>query len=298
MNNHLADLSRKLVERNNIPFVTAYCFTSEKIPMPEKISPYIYIIADGSMRLHTPSGIMDYIAGQYSISAIDTPFYGEVLNFSEVGDFTSLAIEISVNEIISVMLEIDGDLTDKILNGKLPEGVMSCSDEKVVASAIRLLELSDVPEFFPFMANQIKREIIFHVLCGSCGDRFIQSVINISRANDIYEINSWIKENYKTTFTVEELAKNNNMSVSNFHQKFKSAVGMGPLQCQKRLRLTEARRLMLNENMSVTEAAFEVGYESLSQFIRDYKKMFLAPPKEDIKLLKNKKTQSEHSNRA
>lgn len=143
---------------------------------------------------------------------------------------------------------------------------------------------------------KIKSEGI--VLCGSCGDRFIQSVKNISRANDIYEINSWIKENYKTAFTVEELAKNNNMSVSNFHQKFKSAVGMGPLQCQKRLRLTEARRLMLNENMSVTEAAFEVGYESLSQFIRDYKKMFLAPPKEDIKLLKNKKAQSEHSNRA
>ena len=75
------------------------------------------------------------------------------------------------------------------------------------------------------------------------------------------------------------------MSVSRFHQKFKSAVGMGPLQCQKRLRLTEARRLMLNENISVTEAALEVGYESLSQFIRDYKRMFYAPLKEDIQAL-------------
>lgn len=102
MNNHLADLSRKLAGNNNIPFVTAYCFTSEKIPMPEVNSPYIYIIADGSMRLHTPSGIMDYIAGQYSISAIDTPFYGEVLDFSEVGDFTSLAVEIGVNELLSL----------------------------------------------------------------------------------------------------------------------------------------------------------------------------------------------------
>ena len=72
------------------------------------------------------------------------------------------------------------------------------------------------------------------------------------------------------------------MSVSLFHQKFKSAVGMGPLQCQKRLRLTEARRLMLEESKNVTEASADVGYESLSQFIRDYRKMFGAAPKEDV----------------
>lgn len=72
------------------------------------------------------------------------------------------------------------------------------------------------------------------------------------------------------------------MSVSLFHQKFKSAVGMGPLQCQKRLRLTEARRLMLDDNKNVTEASIEVGYESVSQFIRDYRKMFGSAPKEDI----------------
>lgn len=72
------------------------------------------------------------------------------------------------------------------------------------------------------------------------------------------------------------------MSVSLFHQKFKSAVGMGPLQCQKRLRLTEARRLMLDESKNVTEASVEVGYESLSQFIWDYRRMFRAAPKEDI----------------
>lgn len=80
---------------------------------------------------------------------------------------------------------------------------------------------------------------------------------------------------------MEELAEQKNMSVSLLHQKFKSAVGMGPLQCQKRLRLTEARRLMLDENRNATEAALEVGYESTSQFTRDYRKMFGASPKED-----------------
>lgn len=79
------------------------------------------------------------------------------------------------------------------------------------------------------------------------------------------------------------------MSVSLFHQKFKSAVGMGPLQCQKRLRLTEARRLMLDENKNVTQASLEVGYESVSQFTRDYRKMFGQSPKEDVMVLRGKR---------
>lgn len=286
MNKSLSDISRGFVN-GSIPFVTAYCTVSEQVSMPDK-GLYIYIVADGSMRLHTPSGIMDYAAGQYSVSAIDTPFAGEVLAFSEHDDFVSLSIEITPDEVISVILETDGDMIEKILRSELPDDVLSQADEQVVDSVIRLLRLSGKKEFLAFMGNQLKREIIFYALCGSCGKQFIQSIVNISGADDIYEINRWIKENYKTAFTVDELARNSNMSTSHFHQKFKSAVGMGPLQCQKRLRLTEARRLMLNENMSVTEAALEVGYESLSQFIRDYKKMFYAPPKEDIRTLKLK----------
>lgn len=131
------------------------------------------------------------------------------------------------------------------------------------------------------------QEVIYYVLCGSCGKQFLQGIANIAQADEIYEANSWIKENFRSAFTVEELAEQRNMSVSLFHQKFKSAVGMGPLQCQKRLRLTEARRLMLDENKNVTEASGEVGYESLSQFVRDYRKMFGKAPKEDIQYIQN-----------
>lgn len=160
---------------------------------------------------------------------------------------------------------------------------MAKSDNDIILSVEKLLSLLGDAERIPFMSMHIKREIIFNVLSGSCGKQFLQSIINIQKADKIYEVNSWIKQNYKTPFTVEKLASKLNMSVSAFHQKFKCAVGMGPLQCQKRLRLTEARRLMIDKNMSVTEAAFDVGYESVSQFIRDYRKMFKASPKEDIK---------------
>lgn len=111
--------------------------------------------------------------------------------------------------------------------------------------------------------------------------------MNIQQADEIYEANSWIKENFRAPFTVESLARQRNMSVSLFHQKFKSAVGMGPLQCQKRLRLTQAKRLMPEDDANVTEAAVEVGYESVSQFIRDYRRMFGLTPKEDIQNIRN-----------
>ena len=151
-------------------------------------------------------------------------------------------------------------------------GPVSYTHLDVYKRQAKLCSLLDAPDQLAFMGQHMKREIIFEVLCGSCGKQFLQSIINIQQAGEIYAANSWIKQNFKKPFTVEELAEQRNMSVSSFHQKFKSAVGMGPLQCQKRLRLTEARRMMLDEQATVTDASLEVGYESVSQFIRDYRK--------------------------
>lgn len=265
--------------KSHIQNVTLCRFKEGRIPMPQIENPYLYIVIDGTLRLYTPSGIMDYIEGQYSISKIDTPLSGTVLTFSEEQEFLAIAVEFTVNDVITTVLDIDDSLTEKIMNETIDEQDMSISDKAVIQSVYRLVTQGIPSEF---MQKNILREMIYYILCGSCGRQFMQSIINIQKADEIYEANSWIKRNFRDTFTVEDLAEQRNMSVSLFHQKFKSAVGMGPLQCQKRLRLTEARRLMLNENKNVTEASLEVGYESLSQFIRDYRKMFGAAPKEDI----------------
>lgn len=277
-----------LEECNKTPisYLTVYHFITDIIKMPETQTPYLYFIVDGSMRLHTPSGIMNYMAGQYSISAIDTPISGHVLTFSKNMDFLALSIEFTLDEVISVVLDIDGDLAERIINSKVSNQIMANSDNHVMDAIIKLLSIINEPDQLAFMGKHMKREIIFNVLCGSCGKQFLQSMIHIQQAGDIYKSNSWIKQNFKSSFTVEELAEQRNMSVSNFHQKFKNAVGMGPLQCQKRLRITEARRLMLDENINVTDASMNVGYESVSQFIRDYKKIFHASPKEDIQNLR------------
>lgn len=269
-----------------IPYLHIYQSISPNIIMPDSAAPYIWLIADGSMRLHTPSGIMDYLPGQYSVSAIDTPIAGQVLTRSEYQDFIAVSVSFTLDDAISVILDIEGNLTERIMQSDLDVEVMADFDKKVTESVLHLIKMQNHPEQIAFSAKMVRKEMIFDVLCGTCGRQFIQSITGIQQAGEIYKINTWIKENYKENFSVKELAKLGNMSVSNFHQKFKSAVGMGPLQCQKRLRLTEARRQMLDENASVTEAATNVGYDSISQFNRDYKKMFMTTPTEDIQILK------------
>ncbi len=276
-----------LNEKNEtiLPFLHLFRHTDKTISMPQAEIPYIYFVLDGEFRLYTPSGILDYVSEQYSVSAIDTPEYGYVLAFSEQHDFLTASVDFTANDVMSVIIALSDDIIEKILDDTLDDAFKGKQDQSVFSCLERMIDALNEPLSMEFLGEQARTEMIFHILCGSCGKSFIQSITNIKSAGEIYEANSWIKRNYRQSFKVEELAEQWNMSVSQFHQKFKNAVGMGPLQCQKRLRLTEARRLMLDEGKNATEAASDVGYESLSQFTREYRKMFGNSPTEDIQFL-------------
>lgn len=254
--------------------------------MPNMGDPYLYFVVAGMVRLHTPSGIMDYMPGQCSASAIDTPDTAYVLVPSEAGDCIALSLMLTLDDVTSVMIGLDETTTEAILAGTLSQEEKDAADGALADIAIRLVEALNAGARKTFLVKHLTHEAIFTMLMGSSGKQFLESIIRVRDSEDIYAANSWIKDNYRESFVVEELAARWNMSPSTFHQKFKNAVGMGPLQCQKRLRLTEARRMMLDEDANVTEAAFAVGYESSSQFSRDYKKAFGATPSEDIKALK------------
>ena len=266
--------------------VTAWRFTGGRIRMPEGEGLFLYLVLDGALRLHTPSGMLDYAPGQYSLSRVDTPLSATVLTPSAQGDFLALSIELSAHAVIETVLALDDALTGQVMAGQREEAAMVQADRALLEAVYRLLSAMDKPALHSqFLQGVMLQEVIYYLLCGSCGRQFLQSIAEIGEAEEIYRTNSWIKEHFRSSFTVEALAEQRNMSVSQFHQKFKSAVGMGLLQCQKRLRLTEARRLMLDEGRNVTEAALEVGYESVSQFIRDYRRIFGAAPGEDIRRL-------------
>lgn len=187
----------------------------------------------------------------------------------------------SLADIIGVILDTEGGTPFENAASKedhdVPENI-----EHLLSILERMLSLSRHPSSVGFMGKHLKRELMFAILTGRFGDALLKGVMNIQNAGDIYQINRWIKQNFRGVFSVQELADKTRLSVSRFHQKFKTAVGMGPLQCQKQLRLSEARRLMLVQDLSVTEAGMEVGYESLSQFIRDYRRQFGLTPLKDI----------------
>lgn len=242
----------------------------------------------GTLRLYASEGVLDYGPGQYVVPAFGSPRAGQLLAAPERGDFLALSRTFTPHDVLAVLLELEGNLAERIAGGQIPPAEQRAADESVLAAVGHLFSLLEDPNQLAFMARHLLQEILFHVLRGSQGTRLLNGAINGQGTDGIYAANIWIKEHFRQPFTVEELAERKNMSVSRFHQRFKSAVGMGPLQCQKRLWLTEARRLMLDEGKNVTEAALEVGYESVSQFIRDYRKLYGTSPREDIRRPRNR----------
>lgn len=249
-----------------LPFLKFEISNTPNVILPKVSSPYLYLILEGEIQFPT---LEKYKQGEYFISEITTPDTAKIIQ----EPFCALSLEFTNDEIISVMLDIVGEFQPKN------------NDEKILNAILKLLNLNKNDN--KFLQKHLKREIIFNLITGSKGKEFIEHIVKFQNVDEIYKINTWIKENFKSDFTVDELAKATNMSTSGFHQKFKNAVGMGPIQCQKKLRLLEARRLMLDEDKNVTQAALEVGYESVSQFVRDYKKILGLPPKEEILKIKN-----------
>ncbi|MDE5682485.1 MAG: AraC family transcriptional regulator [Mailhella sp.] len=230
------------VNKTKVPYLTL-CFSKQKkIDMPQTTARYVCIILSGSFRLFTPSGIKDYVSGDFFVSEIDTSVSGHILTVSKQYDFLALIMEFTPNDVLPVLLDLDGTLIEEIANSKIGSDMVAAADKNMLDSVYKLFSImEETPMVSIFMNKHIKREIIFFVLCGSCGTQFLKQITNIRQVGEIYKINSWIKENFRDSFTVGELAEKQNMSVSLFHQKFKNAVGMAPLQCQKQLRLTEAQ---------------------------------------------------------
>lgn len=269
--------------KTEIPFLHIFSSSGKDILLPRTELPYLYVVLNGTLQMNFPDRCLTCRGGDYFISDIVTPLKGTLSDISPDNEFWAVSVEFYPDEIISVLLEMEKTLLDKIFQGSSAEDNFS----KISECLSNLLNLDKEMTDNAFLLTLYKRELIFFLLTGKYGKGFIQNTFNLKEAGKIYQINSWIKENYKNSFSVENLARQANMSVSGFHQKFKSAVGMGPIQCQKKLRLIEARNLMFRNGLSVTSASLEVGYESLSQFNRDYRQIFGETPKKDIKNLQN-----------
>src|SRR6266851_1274275 len=268
-----------------IPFLSLVRHSHQTPLIPVVLTPSLCLILQGTKQLRLGQDMLQYQAGDYLASMIDIPAPAQIIGATKQFPYIGLRIDFTTQEIASVVME--AEINVKPQDKKLDTGAfIGKSDADLLDVCLRLLKLLDTPKEARFLSALIKREMLFHLLSGDYGHFFFQPVLFDQQADGIGKAIAWIREHYARSFTVEELATSNNMSVSGLHHKFKAITTMGPLQYQKHLRLQEARRLMLSGSRDATTAALEVGYESPSQFSREYRRLFGLPPLQDIKAVR------------
>ncbi|MFD2332917.1 AraC family transcriptional regulator [Cohnella sp. GCM10020058] len=269
-----------------VPYFSIVKHSRETQRSPGVLTPSFCLILQGGKKLYLGQEVYCYSAGDYLASLIDIPASSQVVGATEQSPYIGLRIDFTTQEIASVVMEagIGAEFREK---GLTKGAFIGKSDAELLDIFSRLLKLLDKPNDVRFLSELLKREMIFNLLSGDSGHLFFQKVLFDQRADGVGMAIQWIKENYARSFTVEELAKSCNMSVSGLHHKFKAITTIGPLQYQKQLRLQEARRLMLSGPVGATTAALAVGYDSPSQFNREYRRLFGLPPLQDIKAMRN-----------
>jgi AraC-like DNA-binding protein len=249
------------------------------------LKPAFCVIAQGSKDVLLNEELFHYDSGHYLISTLDLPIMSNVVEASEEKPYLNLRIDLDPALIAAVMIE-SGIETQKSGTGVKAMDV-SPVDADLLDAVIKLVKLFDRPDEMKFLAPLIIREIIYRLLKGNQGARLSQLITTEGDAQRISRVVKQLRENIDQPLRIEETARELGMSVSVFHQHFKSVTAMSPLQFQKQLRLQEARRLMLSENMDVASTSFRVGYEDPSYFSREYKKLFGIPPHRDIARLRS-----------
>ncbi|CAH0317905.1 AraC family transcriptional regulator [Priestia megaterium] len=221
-----------------------------------------------------------YGPGHYIVASVDLPVTGQVIKASAGSPYLALKFEFTPSQVLEVLNGTD----IKTGQGKSAKRAMYVSkvEPPLLDAVVRLASLLDAPKHIPVLAPLFKKEILYWILQGPHGEALEQMALEGSNASRIREVIDHIINNYEESFRIEELAEIANMSVSTLHRHFKEVTAMSPIQFQKQLRLQEARRLLLAESTDVADVAFRVGYESQSQFSREYSRMFGLPPRVDI----------------
>jgi AraC-like DNA-binding protein len=260
--------------------LTLYRRVAPTSPRSGMYPPGMAVIAQGLKRITLGERTYVCDAQRYLVTAVDLPTVAQIIEASADKPY------------LSIMLTLDpGDIGQMLIETKLPNVVGSPPESGMAVGGIslalvnalcRLVGLMDEPENIPVLAPLITQEILYRLLTGEQGQRLRQMSHVGSHCQHIGKAIGWLKDNYTRPLKVGELAAQVPMALSTFHHHFRVMTGMSPLQYHKRLRLHEARRLMLTERMDAATAAHRVGYESPSQFSREYGRLFGAPPLRDI----------------
>jgi AraC-like DNA-binding protein len=248
-------------------------------------TPAFCVIAQGSKQVLLGEEVFRYDPGHYLISTVDLPIVSQVVDAAPEEPYLSVRLDLDATLVASVLMESGletrkGDAAVKAMD-------VSSIDADLLDAVVRLVRLLDSPDELRMLGPLVMREIVYRLLRGEQGARLSHLLAAGADARRISRAVKQLREHFDEPLKIETIARDLGMSVSGFHHHFKSVTAMSPVQFQKQLRLQEARRLMLGEDLDVASAGFRVGYEDPSYFSREYKKLFGAPPQRDIANLRS-----------
>ena len=240
--------------------------------------PMLHLVLQGSKSLSVGDQLLRFEPASYFLVPVDVPAIGQIR--SERPGSPYLAISLALDP--AVIASMLGDLPQLGSFDQAPRFSVSAATPELIDAWLRMMRLIDRPNEAAVLAPMIEREILFRVLQGPQGDTLRQMAHAESRLSQVRRSIDWIRTHYAEPFRVEPLAGMTGMSVAAFYRHFRAVTAMTPIQYQKRLRLLTARRMLLFETRDAAAIAFSVGYESASQFSREYARMFGLPPVRDM----------------
>ena len=252
-------------------------------PVSYLMPPSLCLIGQGRKQLLLGDEHFEYDAHRFLITSVDLPVVTRVVDASPDKPYLGLAMALDLRLIAQLMLS--STTTSAPLSQDRIGVAVSEVPSLLLDAFSRLIDLLDHPQDIPALAPLIKQEIFYRLLVGEQGPRLRQITAEDSHSYQIAQAINWLRDHFDQPLRIEDLASRAGLSASAFHHHFRAMTAMSPLQFQKRIRLNEARRLMLTERLDASTAAFEVGYESPSQFSREYNRLFGAPPMRDIRNL-------------
>lgn len=255
---------------------------------PTEALPCIYhlglaVVAQGGKQALLGEDAINYGPGQSLLTTVDLPVMSRVTRASIQEPVLALVLTLDARDIAQVAAEM------RLPPPRRPSGpsiAVETLDAPLMDALVRLVELLAEPALAPHLAPMIQREITVRLLVGPHGPRLQHLALSGSPSQQIARAVAWLKQHFKEPLGVDEFAARVHMSPSTFRQHFRSITGTSPLQYQKQLRLQEARHLMVSQNIDAGRAGGLVGYESPSQFSREYSRLFGAPPREDVRRMR------------